>query len=164
MDSDFEGFDRPYLCYDWRRTGRVGTAEFVRSTIRCGFPFTRAQVDGNGILALSWLFLLFPQLLLFLFWLFLSVVVGSMVILAVADASCDLMTYLWRNCIRLATSHRPLLIGIDHRRSLPQSSPLTQLRAPVFACSRCVEAHKRVYWPSRVHTIAFVASSTKNDG
>ncbi|CAM9771974.1 unnamed protein product, partial [Ectocarpus sp. 6 AP-2014] len=54
MDSDFEAFDRPYLCYDWRRTGRVGTAEFVRSTVRCGFPFTRAQaaflagVFGDG--------------------------------------------------------------------------------------------------------------------
>ncbi|CAM9630579.1 unnamed protein product, partial [Ectocarpus sp. 4 AP-2014] len=54
MDCDFEAFDRPYLCYDWRRTGRVGTAEFVRSTVRCGFPFTRAQaaflagVFGDG--------------------------------------------------------------------------------------------------------------------
>ncbi|CAM9773902.1 unnamed protein product [Scytosiphon promiscuus] len=54
MDGDFGGFDRPYLRYDWQRTGRVGTAEFIRATLRCGFPFTRAQaaflagVFGDG--------------------------------------------------------------------------------------------------------------------
>ena len=46
MDSDFDAFDQPYLRYDWRGTGRVGTAEFVRSTVSCGFPFTRAQVNN----------------------------------------------------------------------------------------------------------------------
>lgn len=45
MDNDFAAFDKPYLRYDWRRAGRVGTAEFIRSTVRCGFPFTRAQVN-----------------------------------------------------------------------------------------------------------------------
>lgn len=49
MDSDFEAFDRPYLRYDWRRAGRVGTAEFIRSTVRCGFPFTRAQVNSRVV-------------------------------------------------------------------------------------------------------------------
>lgn len=46
MEGDFEAsFDAPYRRYDWKRAGRVGVDEFVRSTIRCGFPFTRAQVN-----------------------------------------------------------------------------------------------------------------------
>lgn len=47
MDCDFDAFDKPYLRYDWRRTGRIGTAEFIRATMRCGFPFTRAQVRAG---------------------------------------------------------------------------------------------------------------------
>lgn len=45
MGNDFEAFDKPYLRYDWKRAGYVGTAEFMRATVRCGFPLTRAQVS-----------------------------------------------------------------------------------------------------------------------
>eukprot|EP00752_Nemacystus_decipiens_P007715 g6898.t1 len=53
MDSDFEAFDKPYLRYDWRRAGRVGTAEFVRSTVRRrggnGWGWKRQQLHGGEI-------------------------------------------------------------------------------------------------------------------
>jgi Ca2+-binding EF-hand superfamily protein len=41
--GDLELFNKAFRHYDWRATGRVGTAEFVRAMRRSGFPFTSGE-------------------------------------------------------------------------------------------------------------------------